>query len=127
MKWLSLLLLVGIAYGKHCRKIDIDKSSGFCTVPDSTLTPGEMDPSLACVSNTERPRSVTDSRKTQSSVLTDIQQIRRNPQASLITGPLIGWAGRTERTTFGSSRTQASLDRALKMSGTPALAKGVRG
>jgi hypothetical protein len=48
MKWLSLVLLVGMASAhQHCRKIDIDKSSGFCPVPDPTLTPGEMDPSLA--------------------------------------------------------------------------------
>jgi len=63
MKRLSLLWLVGIAYGQHCRKIDIDKSSGFCTVPDPALTPGEMDPSVACVSNADRPRSVSNSEK----------------------------------------------------------------
>jgi hypothetical protein len=63
MKYLSLVLLVGMAYGQHCRKIDIDKSSGFCTVPDPALTPGEMDASLACVSNADRPRSVTNSEK----------------------------------------------------------------
>jgi hypothetical protein len=45
-----VLLLVGIASGQHCRKIDIDKSSGFCTVPDHSLTPGKMQASLACVS-----------------------------------------------------------------------------
>jgi hypothetical protein len=33
---------------------------GFCTVPDPVLTPGEMDSSLACVSNRDRPRSVTN-------------------------------------------------------------------
>ena len=42
-----LLLLVGIAPAQHCRKIDIDKSSGFCTVPDHSLTPGKMQTSLA--------------------------------------------------------------------------------
>jgi hypothetical protein len=52
MKYLSLVLLVGIASAQHCRKIDIDKSSGFCTVPDPQLTPGAMDASRACVSNT---------------------------------------------------------------------------
>jgi hypothetical protein len=46
MKWLALVLLVGTASAQHCRKIDIDKSSGFCTVPDPALTPGEMNPSL---------------------------------------------------------------------------------
>ena len=59
MRCLSLVLLVGMASAQHCRKMDIDKSSGFCTVPDPALTPGEMDPSLACVSNNDRPRSVT--------------------------------------------------------------------
>ena len=62
-KHLSLILLVGIASAQHCRKIDIDKSSGFCTVPDPKLTHGEMDASLACVSNTDRPRSVTNAEK----------------------------------------------------------------
>ena len=64
MKWLSLVLLVGMASAQqHCRKIDIDKSSGFCTVPDPALTPSEMDQSLACVSNADRPRSITNSEK----------------------------------------------------------------
>jgi hypothetical protein len=63
MKYLSLILLVGIVHAQHCRKIDIDKSSGFCTVPDPALTPGKMDASLACVSNSDRPRSVTDAEK----------------------------------------------------------------
>jgi hypothetical protein len=36
---------------------------GFCTVPDPALTPGEMDPALACVPNGDRPREVTDSEK----------------------------------------------------------------
>jgi len=56
-------LLVGIAPAQHCRKIDIDRSSGFCTVPDHSLTPGKMQTSLACVSNNDRPRTVTDSEK----------------------------------------------------------------
>src|SRR5260370_41053885 len=63
MKYLSLILLVGMAWAQHCRQIDIDKSTGFCTVPDPALTPGKMDASLACVSNNDRPRSVTDSEK----------------------------------------------------------------
>jgi hypothetical protein len=64
MRWLALALLVGTASAQqHCRNIDIDKSSGFCTVPDPTLTPGDMDPSLGCVSNADRPRSVTNSEK----------------------------------------------------------------
>jgi hypothetical protein len=60
---LTLLLAAHFASAQHCRKIDIDKSSGFCTVPDPKLTPGEMNASLACVSNTERPRSVTNAEK----------------------------------------------------------------
>ena len=60
---LTLICVTSLASAQHCRKIDIDKSTGFCTVPDPALTPGEMDPSLACVSNADRPRSVTDSEK----------------------------------------------------------------
>jgi hypothetical protein len=64
MKYLSLVLLVGMASAQqHCRKIDIDKSSGFCTVPDLARTPEKMDPSLVCISNADRPRSVTNSEK----------------------------------------------------------------
>jgi hypothetical protein len=59
----TFLLVTSLASAQHCRKIDIDKSSGFCTVPDPKLTPGEMDASLACVSNTERPRNVTTAEK----------------------------------------------------------------
>ena len=59
----TFLLAATYASAQHCRKIDIDKSSGFCTVPDPTLTPGEMDATLACVSNTDRPRSVTNAEK----------------------------------------------------------------
>jgi hypothetical protein len=60
---LSFLVLTGLASAQHCRKVDVDKSSGFCTVPDAILTPGEMDPTLACVSNRDRPRAVTDAEK----------------------------------------------------------------
>jgi hypothetical protein len=67
MRLLTLLLgffvLTSLGSAQHCRKADVDKSSGFCTVPDRTLTPGEMDSSLACVSNRDRPRSVTDAEK----------------------------------------------------------------
>src|ERR1700674_6072772 len=59
----TFLLAASLAPAPHRRKIDIDKSSGFCTVPDPKLTPGEMDASLACVSNTDRPRSVTNAEK----------------------------------------------------------------
>jgi hypothetical protein len=59
----TFLLTATFASAQHCRKIDIGKSGGLCTVPDPKLTPGEMDPSLACVSNTDRPRSVTNVEK----------------------------------------------------------------
>jgi hypothetical protein len=59
----TCLLAASIASAQHCRRIDIDKSSGFCTVPDPKLTPGAMDASLACVSNTDRPRGVTNAEK----------------------------------------------------------------
>jgi hypothetical protein len=58
-----LICVTAVASAQRCRKVDIDKSTGFCTVPDPALTPGEMDASLACVSNRDRPRSVTDSEK----------------------------------------------------------------
>jgi hypothetical protein len=60
----GLMLAANLASAQqHCPKIEIDQSSGFCTVPDPALTPGEMDPALACVSNQERHRSVTASEK----------------------------------------------------------------
>lgn len=61
--FLTLFALTSLASAQHCRKVDVDKSSGFCIVPDPALTPGEMDPSLACVSNRDRPRSVTNAEK----------------------------------------------------------------
>jgi hypothetical protein len=57
------LLVTSFASAQHCRKSDIDKSSGFCTAPDPALTPGEMDSSLVCESNADRPRSVSNSEK----------------------------------------------------------------
>src|ERR1019366_2319915 len=48
---------------QHCRKADVDRSSGLCTVPEPALSPGEMDASLACVSNVDRPRRVTEAEK----------------------------------------------------------------
>jgi hypothetical protein len=48
---------------KHCREIDIDRSSGSCTVPDASLTPGEMNATLVCISNQDRPRRVSTSEK----------------------------------------------------------------
>jgi len=66
---LTLAVFIAIstlfASAQHCRKVDIDKSSGFCTTPDHALTPGEMDPSLACVTNSDRPRAVTEAEKNQ--------------------------------------------------------------
>jgi hypothetical protein len=60
---LTFLFAATLALAQHCRQIDIDKSSGFCMVPDPKLTPGAMDASLACVSNNDRPRSVSAARK----------------------------------------------------------------
>src|ERR1035441_5049171 len=61
---LALVLATHLAsVAQHCRKADVDRSSGFCTVPDPALTPGEMDASLACVSNVDRPRRVTEAEK----------------------------------------------------------------
>ncbi len=60
---LCSFVLTRLASAQHCHKANVDKSSGFCTVPDPALTPGEMDPSLACVSNRDRPRAVTDAEK----------------------------------------------------------------
>jgi len=67
----AFVFLSYLASAQHCRKIDIDKCSGFCTVPDPTLTPGEMDPSLVCVSNADRPRAVSYSEKNQIFALYD--------------------------------------------------------
>lgn len=62
--YLTVVLAAVTASAKqHCSKINIDRSSGFCTVPDPALTPGEMDESLACVSNENRPRHVTEAEK----------------------------------------------------------------
>lgn len=63
MRVLIVFVLVALASAQHCRRIDIDRSSGYCTVPDPKLTPGEIDPALACVSNVDRPRNVTESEK----------------------------------------------------------------
>ena len=60
---LAVLFAASFASAEHCRKIDIDQTTGFCTVPDPVLTPGEMDSSLVCVSNNDRPRHVTKSEK----------------------------------------------------------------
>jgi hypothetical protein len=59
---LALMFASNLASAQHCRKVDIDKSSGYCTVPDPKLTPGEMDASLAC-SQSGHLRTVSDSEK----------------------------------------------------------------
>jgi hypothetical protein len=59
---LALLSAGSLASAQHCRKVDIDKSSGYCTVPDPQLTPGEMDASLAC-SMSGHLRQASDSEK----------------------------------------------------------------
>jgi hypothetical protein len=56
-------LLTTLASAQHCTEINVDRSSGFCTVPDHALTPSEMDASKVCVSNVERPRDVTMAEK----------------------------------------------------------------
>jgi len=60
---LALMFAANLASAQHCRKVDIDKSSGYCTVPDPQLTPGEMEASLAC-SPSGHLRQVSDSEKT---------------------------------------------------------------
>jgi hypothetical protein len=47
----TFLVVANLASALHCRNIHINKTSGFCTVADPKLTPGEMDPTQACVSN----------------------------------------------------------------------------
>jgi hypothetical protein len=59
---LAFMFVATLASAQHCRKVDIDKSTGYCTVPDSKLTPGEMDASLAC-STHGRLHQVSDSDK----------------------------------------------------------------
>jgi hypothetical protein len=58
-----MFALVGFASAQHCSKVNIDPSTGFCTVPDPALTRGLMDASQVCVSNQERPRKVTKREK----------------------------------------------------------------
>src|SRR5271170_2432450 len=60
---LMLMLTASLASAQHCRKADIDKSTGYCTVPDPELTPGEMDASLACSPSRGHLRQVNDSEK----------------------------------------------------------------
>src|SRR5450631_2423197 len=60
---LTIVIAISGASAQHCSKKNIDKSSGSCTIPDPKLTPGEMDASLACISNADRPRHVTNAEK----------------------------------------------------------------
>ena len=60
---LAFLLCHELATAQHCRKVDVDASTGFCTVPDHKLTPGKMDAALVCKTNEDRPRKVTDAEK----------------------------------------------------------------
>src|SRR5882672_767109 len=76
---------------QHCHRTDIDQTSGFCTVPDPALTPGEMDASLACISNGVRPRHVTPAKRTQSSRPTAIRRVLTSPNGSSTIGSRIGW------------------------------------
>ena|SRR5205823_5709542 len=105
---LSLFVLTGLASAQHCRKADVDKSSKSCTVPDPALTPGEMDSSLACVSNRDRPRAVQMLRKIPFSLPTVIRQTQRNLLASSIIGFRTGWAEPMDQITSGSSRILAN-------------------
>jgi hypothetical protein len=60
---LILTFATGLASAEHCRKADIDKTSGYCTVPDPAITPGEMDASRACSTSRGNLRQVSDSEK----------------------------------------------------------------
>lgn len=60
---LALLFGTSLASAQHCGKADIDKSTGFCTVPDPEITPGEMDASLACSPSRGHLRQISDSEK----------------------------------------------------------------
>jgi hypothetical protein len=64
LTFIWMFALVGLASAqKHCSKVNIDPTTGFCTVPDPALTHGLMDASQACVSNQDRPRKVTKAEK----------------------------------------------------------------
>jgi len=57
----ALIFVTGLASAESCRTADIDKSTRSCTVPDRSLTPGEMDASLACSPSHAQVRQVSDS------------------------------------------------------------------
>jgi hypothetical protein len=71
MKWVSLVLPVGTVSVQHCRKSDIDKSSGFCTIPDPALHRVKWTHPLRVYRTLTAPRGVTNSEEMQSSALTD--------------------------------------------------------
>src|SRR5580658_6530073 len=106
---LALMFATSLASAQHCRKVDVDKSSGYCTVPDPSLTAGEMDASLACSPSRGHLHQVSDSEKDLSLLLTDS---RRTKQPSLpessITGFRSGWAAPMGRRTSGSNRMRES-------------------
>jgi hypothetical protein len=59
-----MFALAGLASAqKHCSKVNIDSSTGFCTASDPSLTQGLLDVSQACVSSQDRPRKVTMAEK----------------------------------------------------------------
>jgi hypothetical protein len=60
---LALMFVTSLATAQHCRKVDVDKSTGYCTVPDPSLTPGEMDASLACSPSRGHLHQVSNSEK----------------------------------------------------------------
>jgi hypothetical protein len=93
---LLLFLLVGIASAQHCSNADIDPSTGFCMVPDPSLTPGLMDGSLVCESNKDRPRKVSKKEKQ------DILAAYGYPADT-------GWEVQTSEIIFGLNRMRANL------------------
>ena len=113
---LALILTTHLASAEqHCRKADIDRSSGFCTVPDPALTPGEMDASLACVSNVDRPRRVTEAEK---NAILAAYGLPAGTDKS--TGEFDHWlphwmGDRIQKEMSGSSHTRASLVRSQKI------------
>jgi hypothetical protein len=58
---MAFTLTSSLASAQRCRKDDIDKSTGYCTVPNPAITPGEMDASLACLPSHGHMRQVSDS------------------------------------------------------------------
>ena len=94
---LTLVALSSLASAQHCRKVDIDKSSGFCTVPDPALTPGEMDSSLACVSNRNRPRAVTDAEKNAILAAYGYPKATKKSSGDPTTGSRTGWVAPMDR------------------------------